>query len=86
MNFKNQMIKIQKIKFSICQEKQNQFVILFIKQLINNIIKLDLVALVKPAKSQFILKTIENKKNMLLGTLKRKPEEDDENLKQQNNL
>ena len=83
MNLNNQKMKIQKIKFSISQKKQNQFVILFIKQLVKIIVKLDLVAImIKAAKSQFILKTIEIKKNMLLGTLKRKPEEDDENLKQ----
>ena len=64
-------------------KKHKIFVILFIKQLVKIIVKLDLVAkIIKPALSQFILKTVKVKKNMLLGTLKRKPEEDDENLKQ----
>ncbi len=50
--------------------------------IIIHIIKLDLVAMVIPDKSQFILKTVKIKKNMLFGILKRNQKEDDENLKQ----
>ena len=47
------------------------------------IVKLDLVAkIINPALSQFILKTVKVKKNMLLGNLKINNQEDDENLKQ----
>ena len=62
---------------------KKKLVILFIKNNLRNIIKLDLVTLkVKLARSILNLLTIQNKKSMLLGHLRKKKTEDDENLKQ----